>query len=140
MNETVKDSAEIVTISRTEYNEYLSLKTQNAELSRQVEWFIEQLRLARQKCFGSSSEQSKYDGWKQPNLFNEAEVFADEAVPEPELLTLRNTFARSVGKRRKACLKICPSKPPSIFCRRKSEPARFAATNCKSSGRPCSDG
>ena len=54
-NETVKDSVEIVTISRTEYNEYLSLKTQNAELSRQVEWFLEQLRLARQKRFGSSS-------------------------------------------------------------------------------------
>lgn len=89
MNETVNASAEIVTISREEYNEYRSLKTQNAELSRQVEWFLEQLRLARQKRFGSSSEQSKYDGWEQPNLFNEAEVLADEAVPEPELTDVK---------------------------------------------------
>ena len=94
VNETVKESAEVVTISRTEYNEYLSLKTQNAELSRQVEWFLEQLRLARQKRFGSSSEQSKYDGWEQPNLFNEAEVFADEAVPEPELTDVKKYVRR----------------------------------------------
>ncbi|XWX61201.1 IS66 family transposase [Desulfitobacterium sp. AusDCA] len=108
VNETVEESAEVVSISRTEYNEYLSLKTQNAELSRQVEWFLEQLRLARQKRFGSSSEQSKYDVWEQPNLFNEAEVLADEAVPKSELTDVK----KHVRKKRRETKESLPENLP----------------------------
>jgi len=104
MNETGMNTAEIVTISRAQYNEYLSLKTQNAELSHQVEWFMEQLRLARQKRFGSSSEQSQYDVWEQPNLFNEVEVFADEAVPEPELTEVEKHVRRKKRRETKDSL------------------------------------
>lgn len=78
-------NAEMVTISRAEYNEFISLKAQNAELSQQVNRLMEQIRLARQKRFGSSSEQVKFDVGKQLSLlFNEAEVFAIPEQPEPE--------------------------------------------------------
>jgi hypothetical protein len=42
-------TAEMVTISRAEYE---SMKAQNAELSQQVNWLMEQIRLARQKRLG----------------------------------------------------------------------------------------
>ena len=76
------NNAEMVTISRAEYE---SMKAQNAELSQQVNWLMEQIRLARKKRFGSSSEQGKYDIGEQLSLlFNEAEVFAKDGQPEPE--------------------------------------------------------
>lgn len=90
----MKNSAETITISRAEYNEYLVLKTQNAELSRQVKWFLEQLRLARQKRFGSSSEQSQYDGIVQLDLFNEAEAIAEEVEPKPILSEVKPHLRR----------------------------------------------
>jgi hypothetical protein len=40
---------------------------------------MEQMRLAKQKRFGSSSEKSKYDSLY---LFNEAEIMADKRMPE----------------------------------------------------------
>jgi transposase len=69
----------LVTISKTEYD---SLKAENAELSKKVEWFMEQFKLTQHHRFGSSSEKSVYD---QPNLFNEAETAADIHATEPEL-------------------------------------------------------
>ena len=53
-----------------------------AELERQVQWFMEQIRLAKRRQFGTSSEQTNTF---QINLFNEAETTAD--LIEPELLT-----------------------------------------------------
>jgi len=87
-----KNSAETVTISRAEYD---TLKAQNAELSQQVDWLMEQIRLVRQKHFGSSSEQSKYDIGEQLSLlFNEAEVFADEKIADPELTEIEKHYRK----------------------------------------------
>ncbi len=78
-NNTTSNS-EMVTISRAEYE---SLKDRNAELVGQVEYLMEQMRLARAKRFGASSEQTNEDGMEQLSyLFNEAEVYANE-VAEP---------------------------------------------------------
>jgi transposase len=79
VTETNKTNDKMVSISRSEYE---TLKAQNAELTGQVNWLMEQMRLVRQKRFGASSEKSEYE---QLNLFNEVEVTADEKVAEPEL-------------------------------------------------------
>ena len=78
-------NAETVTISRAEYEEFLSKKEQIAELTQKLEWLLEQLRLSRQKRFGSSSEKTDEDGFEQLSLlFNEAEVCAQQEMTEPE--------------------------------------------------------
>ena len=69
---------ETVTIPRPEYEE---LKEQVADLQQRVDFLMQQMRLARHRQFGSSSEKSEYD---QLSLFDEAEAYADEKVPEPQ--------------------------------------------------------
>jgi transposase len=69
------NTAETVTISRAEYE---ALKEQNAELSQQVQWLMEQMRLAKKRMFGASSEKTRAEVEEQLSfLFNEAEVHAD---------------------------------------------------------------
>jgi len=70
-----------VTISKAEYEELQALKLQNADLQQRVDFLMAQMRLSRQKRFGSSSEKSEYD---QLSLFDEAETYADEKAPEPQ--------------------------------------------------------
>ena len=77
---------EMISISRAEYEE---LQARNAELTQQVQWLMEQMRLSRQKRFGSSSEKSQYD---QIDLFNEAEATADKRIPEPELTEIQKHY------------------------------------------------
>ncbi len=72
----MENNVENITISKTEYED---LKTRCTELEQQVQFFMEQIRLSRQKQFGSASEKSEYD---QISLFNEAEAEADEQKPE----------------------------------------------------------
>jgi transposase len=79
---------ETICVPRVEYE---ALKTQNAELTQQVKWLMEQMHLARQKRFGASSEKSKYD---QYNLFNEAEATADQRIKEPELTEVQQHYRR----------------------------------------------
>lgn len=89
MENVRKDSTNIdgtITISRAEYD---TLLAQNAELTNQVTWLMEQMRLARHKQYGSSSEKSRYD---QEELFNEPEVTADARVPEPELMEIQRHY------------------------------------------------
>ena len=52
------------------------------ELEQQVQWLMSQIRLAKHKQFGTSSEQTTVE---QMNLFNEAEVTANSAQPEQSL-------------------------------------------------------
>ena len=90
-------NAETVTISRAEYEEFLALKAENAELSWKLEWLMEQLRLGRQKRFGASTEKTDEDGVEQLSLlFNEAEVYADQAEAEDD-----GSVAVAAHKRRK---------------------------------------
>ena len=72
-------TAEMVTISRAEYDALMELKNQN-------EWLMEQLRLLKKKQFGSSSERTaeQLDG-QLSLLFNEAEAYA--APPAPKKVT-----------------------------------------------------
>ena len=96
-------NAEMVTISRSEYED---LKAQNAELTGQVKWLMEQMRLVRQKRFGASSEKSEYD---QLNLFNEAEATADSGIAEPELTEVKSHYrkkAKESGDRLPADLPV----------------------------------
>lgn len=80
-----------VTISEAEYAELLSLKAHHAELEQQVQWLMEQMRLAKHKQFGMSSEKSEYD---QSSLFNEAEVSANEKATEPELVEIEKHYRK----------------------------------------------
>ena len=68
-------------------NEIESLRQENADLRQQVKLLLDELRLARHKRFGSSSERS--DGNQVPlNLFNEAEAEAKPDAEEPTIETL----------------------------------------------------
>ena len=83
----IEKNNDMITISRTEYE---ALKEQNAELFQQVEWLMEQIRLAKHKRFGASSEKSN----EQLTLFNEAEVISDSSVTEPDLEEVRKHYRR----------------------------------------------
>ena len=89
-------NAEMVTISRAEYEKFLGqeqqLLTQSERLEKlehQVELLTEALRLARHKQFGASSEKSEDTLTEQLSfLFNEAEVFVEEKKAEAENVTV----------------------------------------------------
>ncbi len=74
-----------MTISRAEYERLQAQSEQVAKLEHQVELLTEAIRLARQKRFGASSEQTSEDGMEQLSLlFNEAEVYADQEAKDAE--------------------------------------------------------
>ena len=62
-----------------------------AELEQQVQWFMEQIRLAKHRQFGVSSEQTNA---LQMNLFNEAEAVADFTVSEPPLTEVKTYYRK----------------------------------------------
>ena len=93
-------TAETVTISRAEYEELKSLKEQNAELSQQVQWLMEQMRLAKKRIFGASSEKARAEVEEQLSLmFNEAEVHAD--IERQETVTVAAHVRKKVSDERK---------------------------------------
>ncbi|XEQ93806.1 IS66 family transposase ISSwo2 [Sporomusa carbonis] len=80
------------------------LEEENAELKKRVQelealnkWYMEQLKLLRQKKFGASSEKSKRDDQEQLNLFNEAEAERQPIAVEPDVETI--SYQRKKGKR-----------------------------------------
>lgn len=86
--------------------EISSLKTllqEREEQIRQLEalnkWYLEQLRLNRQKRFGVSSENSKYGGFEQLNLFNEAEAEQQPFTKEPGVETIAYQREKKKGRR-----------------------------------------
>jgi len=56
-----------------------------------VEWFLAQLRLARHKQYGASSEQTYPT---QMSIFNEAEASANLAQPEPEITEVKAHYRK----------------------------------------------
>ncbi len=62
-----------------------------AELEKQLQWLMAQIRLAKHKQFGASSE--KTDG-SQLSLFNEAESYANLTIPEPELTEVKAHYRK----------------------------------------------
>ena len=81
-------NAEMVTISRAEYEEFQAQRKKISELESRVDLLMEALRLARHKQFGASSEKSEDTLMEQLSfLFNEAEVFS-AAQKEEENVTV----------------------------------------------------
>ena len=82
-------SEETITIPRSEYE---ALKKKNEELTQQVEYLLQEFRLAQKHRFGTSSEQNKVvvseeTVYQLGFVFNESEAYADavtrkEAVGE----------------------------------------------------------
>lgn len=78
-------SGETVTISRAEYEQLRAQGERISALEKQVELLTEAVRLSRQKRFGASSEHTSEDAMEQLSLlFNEAEVYADQAAKEED--------------------------------------------------------
>ena len=84
-NDFQTSNAEMVTISRAEYEEFQAQRKKISELESRVDVLMEALRLANHKRFGASSEKSEETLMEQLSfLFNEAEVFASAAEKEEE--------------------------------------------------------
>ena len=65
-------STEMMTISRAEYE---SLKAERDELNQKLDWLMEQVRLAKKKVYGTSSEQTKEELVGQLSfMFDETEA------------------------------------------------------------------
>ena len=77
------------------------LEAEITDLKQQVQLLQEQLRLAKQRQFGASSEKSAaIDGGEQLSVFNEAEVEANDETPEPKLSQVTaHTRKKQKGKR-----------------------------------------
>ena len=73
--------------------EIAALKARISELERLLKYYEEQLRISKHRQFGASSEKSEYDP-VQLSIFNEAELFADENVPEPELVEVEKHYRK----------------------------------------------
>ena len=82
-------NAEMVTISRAEYEEFQAQRKKISELESRVDVLMEALRLARHKQFGTSSEKSEESVMEQLSfLFNEAEVFSAAEKEAEENVTV----------------------------------------------------
>jgi transposase len=68
-----------------------ALKAENEQLREQVQWLMEQFRLAKHKQFGASREQTHLN---QLYLFNEAEQSANLTAPEPEITEVRAHYRK----------------------------------------------
>ena len=87
-NEMQTSNAEMVTISRAEYEEFQAQRKKISKLESRVDLLMEALRLARHKQFGASSEKSEDTLMEQLRfLFNEAEVFSAAEKEEAENVT-----------------------------------------------------
>ena len=88
-------NAEMVTISRAEYEKLQAQSKRVSELESRVDVLMEALRLARHKQFGASSEKSEETLMEQLSfLFNEAEVFSAAEKEETENVTVVATHKR----------------------------------------------
>jgi len=72
--------------------EITELKAENEQLRQQNQWLLEQLRLAKHRQFGASSE--KLNDGEQLSVFNEAEDAADVAAPEPALEKIKEHYRK----------------------------------------------
>ena len=86
---TQTSNAEMVTISRAEYEEFQAQRKKISELESRVDILMEALRLARHKQFSASSEKSEDSLMEQLSfLFNEAEVFSAAEKEDAENVTV----------------------------------------------------
>ena len=76
MKNNAVNSGDTVTISRAEYEQFLKLKEENEQLSKLNDWFLQQLTLAKQKKYGSTSEKA------DDAIYEQLSLLADE----PEMI------------------------------------------------------
>ena len=99
---TTSTAEDTVTISRTEYENLLEDK-------RQKEWLLEQLRLARKKKFGASSEHLSEEAYEQLSLlFDEPAAYKQPPEEEPEAEETVEVQAHSRKKRSGSAREILP--------------------------------
>jgi transposase len=91
MKKMMKQDA-MVTIPTEEYDALKANTEQMQLLQQQVDYLLEQVRLAKHRQFGASSEKSEYD--HQINLFDEAETYAMPLAAEPELCEVEKHVRR----------------------------------------------
>lgn len=96
-------NAEMVTISRAEYEKLHKQQDYISELERQNQWLLERLNVIRQKKFGSSSEHISEEAMEQISLlFDEMEVYAsaesakEDAEPAVEVRSHKRKKSGSV--------------------------------------------
>jgi transposase len=99
MNVQTTGSAEMVTISRAEYDKLtaaLSQKTQELNAAYlQNDWLLEQLKLSKKKLFGKSSEQAEEAVLNQLSfVFNEAEATDAASVEQTPPETKVGSYTR----------------------------------------------
>lgn len=73
--------------------EIVALKARISELETLVKYYEERFRISKQRQYGASSEKSEYD-FTQLSIFNEAELFTDVSVPEPELVEVEKHYRK----------------------------------------------
>lgn len=82
------------TIDNSPENLYQMLEEKDrriAELEKQVDLLIAQIRLGMHKKYGASSEQADLN---QVSIFNEVETTADINIPEPELTEVKSYYRK----------------------------------------------
>lgn len=97
-NENTKQTKNLTEYNKEELvEECLMLRNQVQELNERMNWMMEQIRLGKQKQFGSSSEKTDPD---QLSLcFNEAEDMADFKSHEPQFEEVTYKRRKHKGKR-----------------------------------------
>ncbi len=74
-------------------------------LSKELEFLNAHLHLLRTKRFGPSSEKTHPDQFKLfEAIFNEAEIVADSAAPEPEIIIVPEHTRKKAGGKKNASL------------------------------------
>ena len=116
---------EEITISRAEYEKYLALESRCAELQQQVNFFMEQFRLAQKKRFGASSEQTNCE---QLSLFNEIEETAKPEAAEPKIEVVKEYHRQKKSRLSKESL---PEDLPVIEKEYTLPEEELLCTNCE---------
>lgn len=80
-----------------------------AELEQQLQWLMSQIRLAKHKQFGVSSERI---GDAQLSIFNEAELCSDMTIPEPDFTEVKAHYRK---RTRLTTDKLPPDLPVEII-------------------------
>ena len=97
-NENIKETKELDEYSKEELvDECKMLRNQVQELNEKMNWMMGQIRLDKQKQFGSSSEKTDHE--QMSLFFNEAEGAADLKAKEPEFEEITFKRKKHKGKR-----------------------------------------
>ncbi|WP_166525136.1 IS66 family transposase [Caproicibacter fermentans] len=88
------EKSDLTAASATENQaEIAALKARVSELEVLVKYYEEQFRISKHRQYEASSEKSEYD-LAQLSIFNEAELFADINVAEPELVEVEKHYRK----------------------------------------------